>query len=266
MFASLSDAITRGRGVERAFCCPIHGDTHASASVNVRKGVWYCHACHAKGTMDSYYESDETKFANEINEIMGQEDRAFYPESWLMLFSQDNGYWASRFTPEAIKHFQLGYDGHKGQSCYPMRDQAGRILGMVYRSPLDNVGPKYRYPTGVHKSELLFGYSPDQRNQVVLVEGAMDVVAAWEAGHVAWGLYGSKLHMAQVRLLHRAGVERVVLCLDNDRAGREASVPAEWVLAKEGFTVVRPKWTEDAKDLGELSIRSRKSMLDPLAL
>lgn len=35
---------------ERAFKCPVHGDKVASGSVNRSKGVWFCHACGARGT------------------------------------------------------------------------------------------------------------------------------------------------------------------------------------------------------------------------
>lgn len=41
-YRSLREAIAEGRGTERPFCCPVHDDAHASASVNVEKGVWYC--------------------------------------------------------------------------------------------------------------------------------------------------------------------------------------------------------------------------------
>lgn len=29
--------------------CPAHDDAHASASANISKGVWFCHACGAGG-------------------------------------------------------------------------------------------------------------------------------------------------------------------------------------------------------------------------
>ena len=35
---------------ERAYKCPSHDDTHASASINRAKGVWFCHACGSGGT------------------------------------------------------------------------------------------------------------------------------------------------------------------------------------------------------------------------
>ena len=49
---TLEDAIAVGQGVERPCRCPVHDDSQASASVNVIKGVWYCHACFASGTVD----------------------------------------------------------------------------------------------------------------------------------------------------------------------------------------------------------------------
>ena len=41
-YRSLREALDSGRGIERPFNCPVHPDAHASASVNVLKGVWHC--------------------------------------------------------------------------------------------------------------------------------------------------------------------------------------------------------------------------------
>jgi len=35
---------------ERPFKCPIHEDTHASASVNRERGLWKCHGCGEGGS------------------------------------------------------------------------------------------------------------------------------------------------------------------------------------------------------------------------
>jgi DNA primase len=43
------DIPVRGTG-ERTVKCPVHDDTVASASVNVGKGLFHCHACGAGGT------------------------------------------------------------------------------------------------------------------------------------------------------------------------------------------------------------------------
>lgn len=34
---------------ERSIRCPVHDDSHASASANGAKGVWHCHACGGSG-------------------------------------------------------------------------------------------------------------------------------------------------------------------------------------------------------------------------
>jgi CHC2 zinc finger len=37
------------RGREIKFRCPVHDDTHPSASYNVERAIWKCHACGAGG-------------------------------------------------------------------------------------------------------------------------------------------------------------------------------------------------------------------------
>ena len=43
--------VERWRDCEADVICPVHDDAHASASVNVDKRVWNCHACGAGGTL-----------------------------------------------------------------------------------------------------------------------------------------------------------------------------------------------------------------------
>lgn len=37
-------------GREASMQCPVHDDAHASASVNIEKGLWHCHACGGGGS------------------------------------------------------------------------------------------------------------------------------------------------------------------------------------------------------------------------
>ena len=276
---TLIQALTRGRGRERPFRCPVHDDRHASASVNVIKGLWVCYSCGAKGTIDSVTADADVSFGADIEELLGYEQRV-YTESWLDQYENRHRpvhpYWLSRFTEAAARRFRLGYDHDRASPCYPIRSPGGDVLGVVRRQ-LDQM-PKYLYPRGVTKSELLFNYNPERLNYVVLVEGAMDVVACWEAGHVAFGMYGSMLHANQLALLQRTGVSRVVDALDNDSAGRNAvngwttssgnEVPGlDARLSAAGFEVLSVDWSNvDAKDIADCDISTRKKLLDPLAL
>jgi len=273
MFRTLADALARGHGREVPFLCPSHDDRSASASVNKAKGVWVCYACGAHGTTDQVWEGDEALFAADVEELLGHEPR-IYSERWLDQFDAGpvHPYWLGRFSEQACREFRLGYDHGRGAPVYPMRDNAGRVLGVVRRSLLDH-GPKYLYPRGVNKSALLFGYTPEYRERVTLVEGAMDKVACWEVGHFALGLYGSLLHPLQVALLHRINPRVICLALDNDRAGQDAiygatkdgrHVPGIGErLEAEGFEVVVPDWDAvSAKDVAELDLTTRRTLLD----
>lgn len=53
-------------GGEKSILCPVHDDSHKSASVNSDKGVWVCYACSGRGSG--------------INIIMARENLT-YPEA-----------------------------------------------------------------------------------------------------------------------------------------------------------------------------------------
>lgn len=274
-FATLAEALTRGRGREIPFRCPVHDDSQASASVNRVKGLWVCYACGARGNTEGIYEEEETRFAADILELLEEREQRIYPERWLDQFDagDPHPYWRSRFSEAACRHFRLGYDHAVGTPVYPIRDNLGRVLGVVRRSLLE-VGPKYLYPRGLNKSELLYGYRPDQAGDLVLVEGAPDAWACWEAGYTAFGLYGALLHPAQLRLIHRVNPRRIILALDNDSAGRAAIygrlardgdlLPGLLTrLEREGLPVVVPDWDGvSAKDLAECDVATRRTLLD----
>jgi DNA primase len=267
-YRTLQEAISRGQGRERAFRCPVHPDHQASASVNVIKGVWFCYACGAKGTVDGVIDQEDQAFAKDVVGMLDEQVR-IYPENWLDQFLNTvpgNTYWLSRFDRPAIEHFKLGYDWHHQMPCYPMRAQNGTVLGIVYRNTTP-IGPKYKYPYGVNKAHLLFNYDSSASNSVVLVEGAVDAIACWEAGHRAFGIYGAQLHDEQIKLLQRVVRQRVVLAMDNDDAGRLATSKIAVQLGLIGFEVVRVDWSEvAAKDIAEAPVEIRRTLLDPLAL
>lgn len=278
-YRTLEEAISRGRGRERSFRCPVHGDQHASASVNVAKGVWICYTCGAHGTTSEIIESSDYEFGQGLLDVLDTPEIRIYPETWLDLFhtpAHRCEYWLSRFSIQAVDHFRLGYDYTNGNPVYPMRDPQGQIIGIVARQ-LDKQ-PKYLYPRGVTKNALLFNYTPSQRDYVLLVEGAMDAVACWEAGFDAMALYGSRLSIAQITLLARTGVRRVGLVLDNDAAGRRAVdghhsdggqyVPGlDDLLSRAGFEVKRAPWLGvPYKDIAEVPTDRRHTLLEGLAL
>lgn len=258
---SLQDALTNGRGTWRSFTCPSHDDRSPSARVNAKTGKWVCMVCHAKGSISNFRIDVDDQLLM-IKNALDHEERRTYQESWWDRFdSFRHPYWQSRFADEAIDLYRLGYDADKDKPCYPLWSDDGMIIGPVYRN-LDGLGPKYRYPFGANTSELLFGIRElQQSSTLVLVEGAMDVVAVREAGCDAVGSYGSVLYNSQVSLLQRIGAQRVLVAYDDDFAGREGAVAAVRELSNAGILARQFSWDSHEKDLAEMAVDVRKNVL-----
>jgi len=263
MIVTLDQALARGHGQWRSFTCPSHDDVNPSARVNVTTGRWMCFVCGAKGDTRGYV-VDVDQLLEQAMEMLGSLETMVKPESWLDQF--DSGpvhpYWLSRFGEQACRTYRLGWDGFKDQPCYPIRAMTGSPLGVVHRNIDDPGGPKYKYPKGVHKTELLFGVNELVQSEVlVLVEGAMDVVAVREAGHDAIGSYGSLLDPRQVQRVIALQPRVVWLGYDMDRAGHIGAGKAEYELNLAGVLTKRLFWSDRFKDLGEMDLPTRSDTL-----
>lgn len=262
---TLSEAVQYGRGIERPFLCPEHGDSRPSASLNIIKGVWYCYTCHAHGTVGGealLAEPDHDSLQHWLEEMLAE--TMIYPESWLARW--DSGpvhpYWLERVGEEAARSFRLGYDPESNSVTYPLRDPRRRVLGVVRRS-LGEVGPKYRYPVGIDVGRLLFNYTPDHVDAVVLVEGALDAIALWRSGVRAFAIYGSRLSADQVTLINKIDPMQVITCYDMDDAGWEAHCMTE--RAFKHRLVSRLSWPRAwGKDIDEIGETRREKVVHDL--
>lgn len=253
---TLDHVLATGRGIERSFCCPVHGDSHASASVNVVKGVWVCYACHAHGAVG---EARIPEIEQIVEILVGSVKPRVYPESWLDLFDAHypSAYWVGRFGREVAEANRCGTDPLSGAATYPMRSPKGEVWGVVARA---NGTPKYKYPYGVSAAMTLFG-DLGQADVVVLVEGAADVMALQQEGIPEnWrvlGCYGAGVHYPQLQLVFDCGPHVIVAAFDDDDAGRNATQRAESQLG-EFVPVVSHPWSSiGAKDPGEAPLGTR---------
>lgn len=136
------------------------------------------------------------------------------------------------------------YDRFRHRLMFPIRDLQGRLAGFGGRT-LGNDDAKYMNSSdGVlfKKSEILFGL-PQAREalretkRAIIVEGYFDVLACHRVGIAnAVATCGTALTEQHARLLKRH-VDSVTLCLDQDRAGKEAAERAFAALSKEGLAV-----------------------------
>lgn len=247
------------RGSQEYMCkCPFC-DGAASLQFNVDNGLWVCFKCDAKGNSKTLVQrlggtyTDPVLSVDHIREHIDRirmrvkhSDQKFEPvdESTLRRFAFPDDYWTEDrgFSEETIAAWDLGYDPIQDRHTIAYRNEHGELLGVIQRLKGD-VFPRYIYPKGFNRKESLFGsWKVDQR-KIALVEGSTDVLGMYESGIQSVAQYGSAISALQVRLLHRLGVQEVVLFYDYDEAGRKAEERSREML--DGIIMRVPVWDSD---------------------
>lgn len=123
------------------------------------------------------------------------------------------------------------YDRFRGRLMFPIRDKRGKVCGFGGRVLAADNGPKYLNSPETplfHKGLELYGLHQLKQNnpqveQVIVVEGYMDVVALSQAGvNNAVAALGTATTRDQLQLLSRLS-DTIIFCYDGDNAGREAA-------------------------------------------
>lgn len=260
---TLEDAVQFGQGEEIDIRCPhpSHLDTKASASVNLRKGMWFCHACGESGKVDG-------KTAPKIEDLLAwlepEKATRTYAPSWLEWFTSSTAdYWCGRFEPYLVKMLNFGDDPLTGDNTFPVYTARGHLAGVGRRLP--GADRRYMYPARWSAAKSLHGYQEALRlcrptDIVCLVEGAADAAAIFETGCVGLGTYGAGVHLPQVELINRLQPKLIIAGSDSDAAGDAAAQRAE--LMCEEHELVRVKWSDGgAKDPAELPVDVRRQLL-----
>jgi hypothetical protein len=242
--------------------CPMHDDSHPSLSVNVRTGDFCCHAdgCPASGggslfdwvmLVDgvSFRESFETLAAISGVEIPDSRppidgslpaqfhQRLLEIESRMKYLADSRG--LTRSTVEAA---QIGWDGQR--YTIPVYDEAG-VLQNIRRYKPRPSGEESKFLNWVQDGHK-YGESrlyrprivpwPAEGGRVVLCEGEMDCLVLHQAGIAATtSTGGSGSFRPEWSRLFR-GLS-VVICYDNDRAGRSGASRAAEILSGSGISV-----------------------------
>jgi 5S rRNA maturation endonuclease (ribonuclease M5) len=127
------------------------------------------------------------------------------------------------------KTFGVGvYSGDgflSGRLVIPIQDHAGQLVAYAGRS-IAGEEPKYRFPTGFRKSQVLFNFNRaihSGKKNAIVVEGFFDAMKVYQAGHSnVVALMGSTFSQRQSDLLTDR-FESVTLMLDGDVPGRRAA-------------------------------------------
>lgn len=124
------------------------------------------------------------------------------------------------------------YDRFRHRLMVPIRDERGRVVGFGARALNPDDNPKYLNSPQTpvfDKSRLLFGLDAAkgairERETAVIVEGYMDAVQAHQAGYRnVVAQMGTALTEAQLKLVVPRYAQRVIMALDADDAGQNAT-------------------------------------------
>ena len=148
------------------------------------------------------------------------------------------------------------YDNFRNRVMFPIIDLRGNVIAFGGRV-MDDSKPKYinTSDTPVYKKSngvfaLNFAKNAND-NKLILVEGYMDVIALHQAGFTnAVACLGTAFTNEQANLLSRYADE-IMICYDNDGAGKQATERALAVLGKTGLKlrVVQMTGGKDADEI-----------------
>lgn len=160
----------------------------------------------------------------------------FAPAGWdnLLTYCREQGFDENQLLGAGLivaRENESGYyDRFRHRIMFPIRDPRGRVIGFGGRV-LNDETPKYlNSPETVvfHKGQELYGLYEARKairdlNQIIVVEGYMDVVALAQFGvREAVATLGTAATTAHIEKLFRVA-PKVVFCFDGDRAGRDAA-------------------------------------------
>jgi hypothetical protein len=131
-------------------------------------------------------------------------------------------------SPATARLFGVGmYHGSgflAGRCVIPIRDEKSQLVAYAGRA-VNGEEPKYRFPAGFRKSQVLFNLDRAMQTgsrNVIVVEGFFDALKVHQAGHPVVALMGSSFSQRQSELL-LSHFARVTLMLDGDETGRRAA-------------------------------------------
>jgi len=145
------------------------------------------------------------------------------------------------FTPETIERFSLGYDSKKDLLTIPYSPAYSyyatrSIEGKSYDKPdTETAGPEPVFNAGA-----LYG-----ERSCFICESQLDAISIMQAGGVAAAVGGTGVEKLLKALDEKKTQHCLILCLDNDDAGRTAQTTAEERLDNSGIDFIDASFSLD---------------------
>lgn len=283
------EEILRERGLLRGFRrsgdrltgpCPLHnGDNKDAFVILVSQNRWRCFTrCDTSGdvldvlaVLDGVgpYEAARGLLSRPIRNAPAPEPvpapPSFVPFTRALPLEHDLPFLNRKgIEPRTARLFEVGLTHHSqwlsGFVALRLHDKDGHPLGYAGRRLVPTADqPKWRFPPGLPKSSLLYGFHRLARvpDALVVVECPWAVMRLYQLGIPAVALLGLHLSGFQEQILRP--IPRLVLLLDGDTAGRLAQARLGERLS--AAHDVASKALPDGKDPDELSDEALRGLL-----
>jgi 5S rRNA maturation endonuclease (ribonuclease M5) len=266
--------VVRSKGRELSAECPFHTDSHPSFSINANSGLWICYQCGRAGTLEMLIQEITGETATGASLLREVRRRPKKAKEELEAPQEIDinivrAIYASLKTPPSWACEERSF-GRAEAKEYSIKWDHGWVLPIwdpegVHGDVFDLWGWQYKqidfhsnFPKTVKKSMTLFGLREflwhGDGNSLILVESPLDVVRLATVGLWAVASFGAIVSKRQMELLIDA-TDRVVLALDNDDAGREATkrIYRPLIGRVHRVHVVTERFPDKCKDPGEMS-------------
>jgi DNA primase len=235
--------------------CPLHrGEGREAFHMNTSQQLFHCFACGAGGTVLDLVAALEHCGVREAAEKLAagwggprmNSAQAVIPPRGATVTKKREGlrplsfrlrgvdgrhpYVTARgISEQTADTFGVGFYAGPGllrrRLVIPIHDETGHLVAYCGRS-LDGTEPRYKFPTGFPKSQVLFNLhraAVSGEPTGIVVEGFFDCLKVHQAGfRSVVALLGAALYDRQHRLLTER-FRQIILMLDGDEAGRRAS-------------------------------------------
>lgn len=162
-------------------------------------------------------------------------DFGFLPiVSQLKKFLKEKGH-SSSLIEETLSSFNKN-----NPLLIPVYNPFGTLDGFITRAVTSNITPKYLYSKGLERGDYFFNFNESKREKtLIVVEGIIDALLLTQRevrGVVACG--GNSPTESQISNAFKYGkVKNIILCLDNDEAGRKGTEKAIELLKRTNISI-----------------------------
>lgn len=188
-------------------------------------------------------------------EIAGMGLGAYTDRDGLRKHLKEKGYTEEETRESGLLTAGFG-DSHTLTYLWP--DTAGRAVGIMARSLLtdqelkERKEPKYKASYGLQKDQGLIGLSSIRGSkQATLVEGVLDAPLLNYLGFKTVSVAGVVLSSEQIKALELAGVEELLLAMDQDQAGQQSTDRIIQSLRSSRLRAYVVSWPQEYKDPDE---------------